>query len=75
MAAAKTCPGRTAKGGIKKGFRLVKGEQCPVKASPKTKSNKTKTCGGVHSSGPSKGKLKKGFTWRGSNGGCPVKSQ
>lgn len=68
---SKKCPGRDAKGGLKKGFRLVKGAKCPVKASAKSKSKKT-SCSGVHSNGAKKGRLKKGFTWRGSNGGCPV---
>jgi len=69
--ADKKCPGRTAKGGLKKGFRLVKGSSCPVKAAHKTKTKKP-SCAGVHASGPKKGRLKKGFSWRGSKGGCPV---
>ena len=73
MATITTCPGRNATGGLKKGFKLVKGEKCPVKASAKRKSKKS-SCAGIHTSGPKKGRLQKGFTWRGSNGGCPVQA-
>ena len=73
MASKSTCPGRTAQGGLKKGYRLVKGAACPVKTTAKKKSNK-RSCAGIHTSGPKKGRLQKGFTWRGSNGGCPVQA-
>ena len=74
MADKLKCSGRTPQGGLRKGFKLVKGEKCPIKASPKKKS-KRGACEGIHTSGTKKGRLKKGFTWRNSNGGCPKKSK
>lgn len=41
----------------------------------KAASGATKKCAGLRSTGPKKGTLKKGYTWKGKRGGCPVKAK
>jgi hypothetical protein len=75
VAGYKKCMSTNMVAGLKKAGVTKKGRKSTA-AKKKTKSkSKTITCVGLRKSGPKKGTLKPGFTWKGGaqRNGCPRK--